>query len=76
LAICFALSVLAQEQKSADPEVRSADPEARQQIEAAIVKYEEAYNKYDAAALAALYTQNAIEVVAWENAPDVAVGLA
>jgi len=48
LAICFALSVLAQEQKSADPEVRSADPEVRQQIEAAIVKYEEAYNKYDA----------------------------
>ena len=67
LAICFALFALAQEQKSADPEVR-------QQIEAAIVKYEEAYNQYDAAALAARYTQNAIEVVAWEPAADVAVG--
>jgi hypothetical protein len=31
-------------------------------------------NKYDAPALAALYTQNAIEIVAWEPAADVAVG--
>jgi hypothetical protein len=73
LAIAFALPALAQEQNSVDPEVRSADPELRQQIEAAIMKYEEAY-KYDAAAVAALYTKNAIEVVAWEPAADVAVG--
>ncbi len=74
LAIGIAAPALAPEQDSADPEVRSANPELRQQIEAAIRKYEEAYNKHDAAALAALYTQNAIEVVAWEPAADVAVG--
>jgi hypothetical protein len=73
LAIALALPALAQEQNSADPEVRSADPELRQQIEAAIMKYEEAYNKYNAAAMAALYTQNAIEVIAWEPAAEVAV---
>jgi ketosteroid isomerase-like protein len=74
LAFSFALPISAQQKDTTDPEVRSADPEVRRQIEAAIVKYEEAYNKYDAAALAALYTQNAIEVVAWEPAADVAVG--
>lgn len=74
LAISVARSALAQEQNTVDAEVRSADPELRQQIEAAIVRYEEAYNKYDAAALAALFTQNAIQVVAWEPAAEVAVG--
>jgi hypothetical protein len=40
LAIGVAAPALAQEQKTADPEVRSADPALRQQIEAAILKYE------------------------------------
>jgi uncharacterized protein (TIGR02246 family) len=74
LAISFAMPIRAQVQNALDPEVRSADPDVRQQIEAAIMKYEEAYNKYDAAAVAALYTENAIEVVAWEPAADVAIG--
>jgi ketosteroid isomerase-like protein len=47
---------LAQEQNTVDPEVR-------QQIEAAFMKYTEAYNKYDAAAVAAFYTQDAVEVL-------------
>jgi uncharacterized protein (TIGR02246 family) len=54
-AIGFAVPVVAQEQNTVDPEVR-------QQIEAAVTKYEDAYNKNDAAAIAALYTADAVEV--------------
>ena len=57
----------AQEQKAVDPEVR-------QQIEAAVKKHEEAYNKYDAAAYAALYTPDAIEVLSWQSEGGATVG--
>jgi hypothetical protein len=60
LALGFALPVFAQEQNTVDPEVR-------QQIEVAVKKHEEAYNRYDAAAYAALYTLDAIEVLSWER---------
>ena len=59
LAIGFAAPVLAQEQNTVDPEVR-------QQIEAVAMKFDETY-KQDAAALAALYTQNAVQVWGWES---------
>jgi ketosteroid isomerase-like protein len=58
LAIGFAVPTLAQEQNTVDPEVR-------QQIEAAHMKFDEACNKHDAAAVAALYTQNAIRLESW-----------
>jgi ketosteroid isomerase-like protein len=60
LAMGFAMPVLAQEQNTVDPEVR-------QQIEAVRMKFDEAFNKRDAAALAALFTQDAIEV--WQGYP-------
>jgi ketosteroid isomerase-like protein len=60
LAISFAVPTLAQEQNTVDPEVR-------QQIEAVLVKLGEAYNKHDAAAITALYTQNAVQMWDWEN---------
>jgi len=41
------------------------DPQVRQQIEAECVKFQEAHNKHDAAAMAALYTQDAVEVQSW-----------
>jgi hypothetical protein len=56
LAICFAVPVLAQEKNTVDPEVR-------QQIEAVMMRFDDAYNKSDAAAIAALFTQDAVE--AW-----------
>ena len=55
LAISFALPTLAQEQNTVDPEVR-------QQIEAVHMKFVEAQNKGDAAAIAALFTQDAVQV--------------
>jgi ketosteroid isomerase-like protein len=67
LALGFALPVFAQEQNTVDPEVR-------QQIEAAVKKHEEAYNRYDAAAYAALYTLDAIEVLSWEPEAGATVG--
>ena len=67
LAIGVAVPGLAQEQNAVDPEVR-------QQIEAVTKRREEAYNKYDAAAWAAFYTQNAIDVWTWETGGS-AVGL-
>ena len=67
LAISFALPIFAQEQSAVDPEVR-------QQIEAAVKKHEEAYNKYDAAAYAALYTPDAIEVLSWQSEGGATVG--
>jgi ketosteroid isomerase-like protein len=55
LAIGFAMSAVAQEQSTVDPEVR-------QQIEAVLAKYDEAFNKQDAAAVAALFTPVGVEV--------------
>src|SRR5262245_9787975 len=55
LAISFALPIFAQKQNTVDPEVR-------QQIEAVYMKFVEAQNKGDAAAIAALFTQDAVQV--------------
>jgi ketosteroid isomerase-like protein len=67
LAIGFAVPALAQEKDAVDPEVR-------QQIEAVLKKYDEAFNKHDAAAIAALFTQDAIEVLGWEPEGGAASG--
>jgi hypothetical protein len=58
LAIGFAVPTIAQEQNTVDPQVR-------QQIEALFMQFQEAYNKHDAAALAAGYTADAVEVRSW-----------
>jgi hypothetical protein len=55
LAIGFAVPAFAQEQNTVDPEVR-------QQIEAVLKKFDEAFSKHDAAAIADLFTIDAIEV--------------
>jgi uncharacterized protein (TIGR02246 family) len=55
LAVSPVVSAIAQEQNTVDPEVR-------QQIEAVHMKFVEAQNKGDAAAIAALFTQDAIQV--------------
>src|ERR1700746_3822762 len=67
LAVGSAVPTLAQEQNTVDPEVR-------QQIEAVLMKLGEAYNKHDAASITALYTQNAVQVWAWETAGGAATG--
>jgi hypothetical protein len=54
-AISFALPIYAREQSA-------VDPETRQEIEAAATQFVEAYNKHDAAAIAALYTLDAVRV--------------
>src|SRR5690242_2183853 len=51
LAISFALPTFAQ----------TVDPQTRQQIEAAEKNYDVAFNKNDAAAVAALFTTDAVE---------------
>ena len=66
-AIGFVLPVLAQEQNMVDPEVR-------QQIEAVLKMREEAINKNDAAAVAALYTQDAASIRSWESEGGLASG--
>jgi uncharacterized protein (TIGR02246 family) len=55
LAISFALPIFAQEQSA-------VDPKTRQEIEAVLMQIGEAYNKHDAAAVAALYTHDAVRV--------------
>ena len=55
LAIGFALPTFAQQQKTPDPQLR-------EQILALSKKFEVAWNNNDAAALAALFTQDGIEV--------------
>ena len=55
LAFGFALPAFAQEQNTVDPQVR-------QEIEAVHTKFVEAFNKHDVATIAALHTQDAIEV--------------
>jgi len=67
LAVGFAVPALAQEQNTVDPEVR-------QQIEAALTKFDEAFNKNDATATAALYTQDAAEVLSEWSAGGLAFG--
>jgi ketosteroid isomerase-like protein len=67
LAISPVVSAIAQEQNTVDPNVY-------QQIEAAHLRFGEAYNKHDAAATAALFTADAIQVREWESAGGVASG--
>jgi hypothetical protein len=55
LATGYAVPALAQEKDTVDPEVR-------QQIEASIMKAEEAFNRSDAAATAALFAQDTLEM--------------
>ena len=68
MAIGVAAPALAQEQNTVDPEIR-------QQIEAVTKRREEAYNKYDAAAWAAFYTQDGIDVWSFLSEGGAAVGL-
>jgi ketosteroid isomerase-like protein len=55
LAIGLAVPTSGQEQKTVPPEVRH-------KIEAIEMKFQEAYNNRDVAAIADLYTENAVEV--------------
>jgi uncharacterized protein (TIGR02246 family) len=55
LATNFALATLAKQRDTVDPQIA-------QQIRALNIKYDEAYNRNDAAAVAALYTEDAILV--------------
>jgi uncharacterized protein (TIGR02246 family) len=59
LAISFAFPIYAQDQNA-------IDPKTRQEIEAVEMQIVEACNKHDAAAVAALYTHDAVRV---ENPP-------
>jgi uncharacterized protein (TIGR02246 family) len=59
-AIGFALPTFAQEQTA-------VDPQTRQEIEAVGMQNVEAFNKHDAAAVAALYTQDAVRVADWSG---------
>ena len=67
LAISFALP-------TSDQEQTAVDPETRQQIEAVRTQFVEAYNKHDAAAVAALYTQDAVRLLSWESESGLASG--
>jgi len=65
LAISFALPAFAQEKEEVNPfpfRAIAASPQIVQQLEAINLKFDEAFNKHDAAAVAALYTANAIQV--------------
>ena len=65
LAISFTLPTFAQEKEEANPfpfRAIAASPQIVQQLEAINLKFDEAYNKHDAAAVAALFTANAIQV--------------
>ena len=65
MAFGFALATFAQEKEEANPfpfGAIQAKPEIVQQLEAINEKWDEAFNKHDAAAVAALYTANAILV--------------
>ena len=55
LALGYAVPAFAQEKDTVDPQIR-------QQLDALSEKYTEAFNKNDAAAIAALFTQDAVEV--------------
>ena len=58
LAVSPVVSAIAQEQNAVDPEVR-------QQIEAVMMRFDDAFNKSDAAAVAALFTEHAVQVLTW-----------
>jgi uncharacterized protein (TIGR02246 family) len=60
LPISFASPTFGQEQSA-------VDPETRQEIEAVAMQYLEAFNQHDAAAAAALYTQDAVRVADWSG---------
>ena len=66
LVISFSSPIFAQQKDAVDPEVR-------QQIEAVLRQFDEAYNKHDAAAIAALFTPEAVEMFPFE-APAVISG--
>jgi ketosteroid isomerase-like protein len=53
LAISFTVPTLAQQKDTVDPKID-------QQIRALAMKYDEAYNRQDPAAVAALYTEDAV----------------
>jgi ketosteroid isomerase-like protein len=55
LAMSFALPSIAQQ--------TTADPQLRQQLLALAKRFDDAYNNNDAAALAALYTEDSVEVM-------------
>lgn len=55
LAISFVVPTLAQQKDTADPQIA-------QQIETFSMKYDEAFNKNDAAAVAAFFTVDAVQV--------------
>jgi crotonobetainyl-CoA:carnitine CoA-transferase CaiB-like acyl-CoA transferase len=63
LAIGFALPAFAQEKDT-------VDPQTRQEIEAVDTKLDEALNKNDAAAVAALFTEDAILLEPVDKAPE------
>jgi|HubBroStandDraft_3_1064219.scaffolds.fasta_scaffold80455_2 uncharacterized protein (TIGR02246 family) len=55
LAIGFAVPAIAQEKEVADPEIR-------RQLDVIDSKFDEAFDKNDAAAIASLFTQDAVDV--------------
>jgi uncharacterized protein (TIGR02246 family) len=63
LAISFALPTFAQQ--TITPDALAVAPQTREEIEAVFNKLQEAFNKHDAAAVAALYTEDAVEVRSW-----------
>jgi ketosteroid isomerase-like protein len=65
LAISLALPAFAQEKEEVNPfpfRAVAASPELVHQLEAVNLKLDEAFNKHDAAAVAELYTANAVQV--------------
>jgi ketosteroid isomerase-like protein len=65
LAISFALPAFAQEKEEVNPfpfRAIAASPQLVQQLDAINLKLDEAFNKLDAAAVAALYIANAVQV--------------
>ena len=46
----------------------------RQQIEAVYTTFDDAHHKHDAAATAALYTQDAVQIRSWESDGGIASG--
>ena len=53
---------------------RQSIQEVRQQIEAVYTTFDDAHRKHDAAATAALYTQDAVQVRSWESDGGLASG--